>query len=674
MNTREQFGKYLLLKKLTEDPLGETFRAGMLGENGMEQVVLLRVFNGQGVDGQRLWQATEGLVGIQEQLRNPNIGEGVEMGQIEGIPYVAYDYISGKNTATLLQQAARQQNFVPVEHALLVTERVAVALSAACESRFKGNRILHGFLCPHLILISNEGEIRLLGFEVASGLRGFSANPVIRQHFGRYLAPEALGGAAPHPSDDIYSLGVILLELLTGRPLPPPGPDGFGSVIDASMLATDEGPLPDDLKAILKKSLVPRDHRIPDVATWHKTLNQWMFDGQYNPTTFNLAFFMHNLFRQDIEQENQEIEVEKTLPLPVQRSTETGAVPIVAAAPVADVPGEGTGVGTGVHQGTGTGVIPEGTGTGVVGAPPEQKSNKGMLIGIAAAVLLALGAGAFMMMSGDKDETPAAATQPAPPPPAQPAVQEPTGPTEEELLAQINDMISKKTSEMEEELRKSHDKQIEDLQKQLEVARQEAEERRQREQELLDQQAQEAEEAAQLAENTEADATEGTDTEAAGTDADAAGDGEAADDTTTEPAETQVADATPPPAATPPPPVVTPPPPASAQPAAPQVRRGDLVEAGAPGVVSPRVARRPQPRFPEMARRLNRSGATVLVRALIDENGKVLKTELASDKKKGFGFDEEALNVVRKSSYKPATKDGVPVKIWHTLAVEFRKN
>ena len=44
-----------------------------------------------------------------------------------------------------------------------------------------------------------------------------------------------------------------------------------------------------------------------------------MFEGQYNPTTFNLAFFMHNLFRQEIERENQEIEVEKTLPLPVQK-------------------------------------------------------------------------------------------------------------------------------------------------------------------------------------------------------------------------------------------------------------------------------------------------------------------------------------------------------------------
>ena len=55
MATREEFGQYLLLKKLTEDPLGETFRSGRLGQQGLDQVVLLRVLNGQGLDGEKLW-------------------------------------------------------------------------------------------------------------------------------------------------------------------------------------------------------------------------------------------------------------------------------------------------------------------------------------------------------------------------------------------------------------------------------------------------------------------------------------------------------------------------------------------------------------------------------------------------------------------------------------------
>ena len=48
-----------------------------------------------------------------------------------------------------------------------------------------------------------------------------------------------------------------------------------------------------------------------------------------------------------------------------------------------------------------------------------------------------------------------------------------------------------------------------------------------------------------------------------------------------------------------------------------------------------------------------------------------VKAELAG-KEAGFGFDDEAMSAARKSTYEPATKDGVPVKFWHTLAVEFR--
>lgn len=93
------------------------------------------------------------------------------------LPYVAYEYVSGKNMAKLLEQAAKSRNYIPAEHALLITERVALGLAAESESRLGGERILHGFVTPHLVMISNEGELRLLGFEVGPGLRTFAANP-----------------------------------------------------------------------------------------------------------------------------------------------------------------------------------------------------------------------------------------------------------------------------------------------------------------------------------------------------------------------------------------------------------------------------------------------------------------------------------------------------------------
>ena len=70
MNIPEEFGKYLLLKQLVEDPLGETFRAGKVGQEGMEQVVLLRVLNGKGIDGEKLWARISGRAGLQAILKS----------------------------------------------------------------------------------------------------------------------------------------------------------------------------------------------------------------------------------------------------------------------------------------------------------------------------------------------------------------------------------------------------------------------------------------------------------------------------------------------------------------------------------------------------------------------------------------------------------------------------
>ncbi len=313
MNIREQFGKYLLLKKLAEDALGETFRAGRVGGHGMEQVVLLRVFNGTGIDAATLSAALQKRKAVHQALVSPNIGNGVDLGEVRGVPFVAYDYVSGKDLAALQEQARRRNHPIPSDHALLIAERIALALAVGYETRLDDDRVLHGCVLPQLVMISNEGETRLLGFEAAPGLRQVVRGAVATKPLARYLSPEARSGAAASKSDDVYSLGAILLELLTSQPVPTDG--DLAAFIDNAELSSEGTPLPEDLKRLLKQSLTTADKRLGDVISWHKALSRMMFEGQYNPTTFNLAFFMHNLFRDEIEKESREIEVEKTMEL-----------------------------------------------------------------------------------------------------------------------------------------------------------------------------------------------------------------------------------------------------------------------------------------------------------------------------------------------------------------------
>jgi TonB family protein len=121
-------------------------------------------------------------------------------------------------------------------------------------------------------------------------------------------------------------------------------------------------------------------------------------------------------------------------------------------------------------------------------------------------------------------------------------------------------------------------------------------------------------------------------------------------------------------------------PPAATEPAAsapapvqappPQVRVGDLVSALGPGIVPPQRQSELRAVYPRAAERLRRS-ATVDVRVLVDETGKVLQAERVGPTV-GFGFDDAAIDAARRVKFQPATKDGIRVKMWTTLRVAFR--
>lgn len=644
MSTREEFGKYLLLKKLAEDPLGETFRAGRLGTRGMEQVVLLRVYNGQAVDTARLAAGLEERKEIQSALKSPNIGSGVDVGRVRGVPYAAYDYISGKALSTLSVQAQREGSPFPTDHALLIADRIGLALTAAFEARHGGDRVQHGMVAPHLVMISNEGETRLLGFEAGPALAAQAQ--ALPPEIQRYVAPEVRTGGAPGKSADVFSLGVILYELLTGKPLPMIPGAGYDAVIQQGRLAAEGKPIPQEIAALLSRSLAAPEGRIPDPPSWHKALSKVMADGGYKATTFNLAFFMHNLFRDEIERESREIEAEKTMDVPARGTSVAPDGVQTLKIPQEEVRRAAAG-------GAAAGAATDDTSAVMerYDDAPEGGSKKGLFIGLAAVlVIAAIAAGVYfgMLSSGASDEEPVevATTEVPEPVPVEP--QEPAGPSPEEIQAQIDAMFEDKARAMEENLKSEYDDRIAQMQRQLEDAQSAAAERARRlEEERAAREAEaqrEAEEEAAEPETTPASQTDGT-------------------GSTPKPAVTQTA-----PVPQPPP---QPEPEPEPEPVEPQVKRGELVTSVTPGVIAPRLVRRATPAFPPLAARLNKE-ATVEVRLLVDENGKVIEAEVEG-RKSGFGFDEEALKAARASAFEPATKFDVPVKMWTTMRFAFRK-
>jgi protein TonB len=276
-----------------------------------------------------------------------------------------------------------------------------------------------------------------------------------------------------------------------------------------------------------------------------------------------------------------------------------------------------------------------------------------------------------------------------------PQEEEPAGPSPDEILERIDAVVADRTKSMEQSLRAQYDDEIAALRAQLEGARQaqlEAQRRAARTPTRPPQASPagpiptaSSDRPAATTRSPETTTTRAAETAAPSRSGTA---GAARPESETSPSRpaTGVAEST---AARPDPPLAAQTreptaapasaPPQSQQPASsalaqgstpkPRVRRGDLVPLG-PDVAPPKLVGRLEPRYPMMAQKLKKE-ASLYVSVLVDEEGRVAQAKLAQDEV-GFGFDEAALQAARRARFEPARKDGVVVKTWTNLKLEFR--
>lgn len=145
---------------------------------------------------------------VMQPLSHPGILKLVGMGQDEGRPFIAYEYLQGQTLRSL---------FAAGKH--FTTAQVGVLMAAILEGLeyLHGAGVVHRDLNPNnlMILADQQGGVRILDFGAAVRL-GAGPGPLIGTP--QYMAPEQLQGGAPDPRSDLFSAGVVCYELLTGRP------------------------------------------------------------------------------------------------------------------------------------------------------------------------------------------------------------------------------------------------------------------------------------------------------------------------------------------------------------------------------------------------------------------------------------------------------------------------
>ena len=632
----DSFGPYILFKKLESDALGDVWRAARYDSGQLGPAVALRRLTGG--NREALSASAHAASELLPQLGGASFVRGQIAGIADHVPFLAWEYQNGRSLRYIVDRArggnGAQPHPVPIDQALVIAERVALSLATTADLRDgAGQRLSHGALIPQFVWISDDGEIRVAGQLLSAGIAASLGEQKVAHEIARYFAPESRG--AQQKTGEVYSLGALLFLLITGQEPPDAATaSAFGAAVRAAKTMSG-GSIPDDIRIILDKSFnLDPSMRYQSIGDMKQALTALANGGKYTATTFNLAFYLSNLLKKEMEAEAIEREKESKVNVaPYLEAPKAAPAPAVAPAPAAAAADSG-------------------------GAAQKPKSRVPLAIAAGVAVA-ALGAGGYLMFkktSAQPAVAPAQA-QVIPAKPKQPVViSEPivaSGSTETAAPAATDSAAQQKAFEdavkakMQAEMMKLQEQFMADLKKSqpksapvtiapppaaVAIREEAPAEREAPSAAQLDQQRREPAAPAQTASIAPAPVVTQTTAPAV-----------------TQPQVTNTQTAAPAPVAT--------------------VREGDIVNVTDLDVI-PKAIRTVAPLYPPMARS-QRLAAVIVVSVLVNENGQVSEVKVLRGEPR-FGMNDAAVRAMKATRFSPPMKDGKKVKTWFPQQIAFK--
>ncbi len=216
-------GRYRLLKSLGVGGMAEAFKATCSGPGGFERtVVVKRILPANCGDPEflRMFTAEAKILGM---LHHPNVVQVYDFGEADGTLFLVLEFVDGPSLGRLLRVLRNAQRPVPLAIAAYFAREVCHALDYVHGLRGSDGEpmnVIHRDVTPSNVVLTSAGSVKLLDFGVAKyeTSEAQTQNQYVKGK-PAYLAPEVIEGRAFDARVDLFSLGVVLHELLTLAPL-----------------------------------------------------------------------------------------------------------------------------------------------------------------------------------------------------------------------------------------------------------------------------------------------------------------------------------------------------------------------------------------------------------------------------------------------------------------------
>lgn len=299
--------RYDIARKIFEGGMGVVYEAEQRGARDFIKRVAIKVIRANYASQKTFIENFIGEAKLVADLIHTNIVQTYQLGEANGVYFIAMELIGGVNLEQFAQQLADKRRVLPKELAVFITSRIARGLAyahAKCDKDGRPLGIVHRDVSFKNIMIAFEGDVKLTDFGIAKA-RGFLTDQEGEIVAGKadYMSPEQADFQITDKRSDLFSAGVVLAHLLLGKNI------FKGATAEESRQRIMSQPIPDfrtldervddRLNEILHRCLT-RDlsKRFPTADELMYDLEYYIYHSGYGPTNETLGKFIRELFGQ----------------------------------------------------------------------------------------------------------------------------------------------------------------------------------------------------------------------------------------------------------------------------------------------------------------------------------------------------------------------------------------